>query len=115
MDRPKTGKPPKRSLNLTVDEKTREVLTSLSEQRGMSISALVEEWAANEAQKTEQLIQRAAEHPDIHRRAVHFLKVFQRAQASEFFQPDVNGFMSALEDLEKWLKDREGQEKPTPL
>ena len=51
MARPKTGKPPKRSLNLTVDEKTREILVSLSEQRGMSISALVEEWAAKEAQK----------------------------------------------------------------
>ena len=51
MARPKTGKPPKRSLNLTVDEKTRVLLISISEQRGMSISALVEEWAAKEAQK----------------------------------------------------------------
>ena len=51
MARPKTGKPTKRSLNLTIDEKTREILASLSEQRGMSISALVEEWAAKEAKK----------------------------------------------------------------
>lgn len=51
MARPKTGRPPKRSLNLTVDEKTREVLASLSEQRGMSMSALVEEWATKEAKK----------------------------------------------------------------
>lgn len=51
MARPKTGKPPKRSLNLTVDKKTRETLTALSEQRGVSISSLVEEWAAKEAQK----------------------------------------------------------------
>jgi len=51
MARPKTGKPPKRSLNLTVDEKTREILAAISAQRGLSISALVEEWAAKEAQK----------------------------------------------------------------
>ena len=51
MARPKTGKPPKRSLNLTVDEKTREILATISEQRGLSISALVEEWAAKVAQK----------------------------------------------------------------
>lgn len=53
MARPKTGKPRKRRLNLTVGEKTRESLTYLSEQRGMSISALVEELAANEAQNRE--------------------------------------------------------------
>ena len=51
MARPKTGKPPKRSLNLTVDEETRKLLETLSEQRNKSISALVEEWAAKEAQK----------------------------------------------------------------
>lgn len=51
MARPKTGKPPKRSLNLTVDEKTREILVFLSEQRGMSISAMVEKWAAEELKK----------------------------------------------------------------
>ena len=50
MARPKTGKPPKRSLNLTVDEKTREILVFLSEQRGMS-SAMVEKWAAEELKK----------------------------------------------------------------
>ena len=51
MARPKTGRPPKRSLNLTVDEKTRELLDILSKKRGISISALVEEWTAKETQK----------------------------------------------------------------
>lgn len=51
MARPKTGKPPKQKLTLTVSAEAREILASLSEQRGMSISALVEEWAAKEAQK----------------------------------------------------------------
>lgn len=48
MARPKTGKPPKQKLTLTVSPEAREILAALSEQRGMSISALVEEWAIKE-------------------------------------------------------------------
>lgn len=49
MPRPKTGKPPKKSLNLTVSEATREDLDFLSSYYGESISALVCVWAAREA------------------------------------------------------------------
>lgn len=49
MPRPKTGKPPKRSLNLTVSEATREDLNFLSAYYGESISALVSSWAAEKA------------------------------------------------------------------
>ena len=45
MARPKTGAPPKRCLNLTVDEKTRERLSAISQHYTKSISALVAEWA----------------------------------------------------------------------
>lgn len=55
----------------------------------------------------EQLIQQAAEHPDIHQRVVYLLEVFQRASKSEFFQPDLKGFTSALKDYERQLKKRE--------
>ena len=51
MARPKPGKPPKQKLTLTVSSEAREILASLSEQRGMSISALGEAWAAEETQK----------------------------------------------------------------
>lgn len=51
MARPKTGKPLKKTLNLTVNEETKIILANLSQQRAMSISAMVEEWAAKEAQK----------------------------------------------------------------
>ncbi len=51
MARPKLNTPKKQKLTLTVSAEIREVLTSLSKQRGMSISALVEEWATKEAQK----------------------------------------------------------------
>lgn len=49
MPRPKTGKPPKKSLNLTVSEAAREDLSFLSGYYGESISALVCAWAAREA------------------------------------------------------------------
>ena len=49
MPRPKTGKPPKKSLNLTVSETTREDLNFLSAYYGESISALVGSWAAEKA------------------------------------------------------------------
>ena len=49
MPRPRTGKPPKKSLNLTVSEATREDLDFLSAHYNESISALVCVWAAREA------------------------------------------------------------------
>lgn len=49
MPRPKTGKPVKRSLNLTVSEEARENLNFLSNHYGESISALVSAWAGKEA------------------------------------------------------------------
>ena len=49
MARPKTGKPPKKSLNLTVSVETRDDLTFLSSHHNESISALVSTWAAKEA------------------------------------------------------------------
>ena len=49
--RPKLNGPKKKSLTLTVNEETRERLTLVSELRGMSISAMVEEWAIAEAEK----------------------------------------------------------------
>ena len=51
MARPKTEKPLKKTLNLTVNEETKKILANLSQQRTMSISAMVEEWAAKEVQK----------------------------------------------------------------
>lgn len=45
MARPKTGMPPKRSLNLTVDEQTREKLNMISQYYGKSISSMVSDWA----------------------------------------------------------------------
>lgn len=57
MARPKTGKTPKRSLNLTVDEQTKAQLDLLSQHRQMSISALVAKWANVETKQLEQEIQ----------------------------------------------------------
>lgn len=45
MARPKVGVPPKRNMNLTVNENTRELLDFLSKHYEKSISALVAEWA----------------------------------------------------------------------
>ncbi len=45
MARPKTGVPPKRCLNLTVDEQTREKLNMISQYYGKSISSMVSDWA----------------------------------------------------------------------
>lgn len=49
MARPKSGRPPKRSLNLTVSEQGRLNLQYVSSHCAKSISELVEEWAAKEA------------------------------------------------------------------
>lgn len=49
MARPKTGKPPKKGLTLTVTEETREDLDFLSMYHNESISALVAEWSAKTA------------------------------------------------------------------
>lgn len=51
MARPKTGKPPKKNLTLTVDEKTREQLELLSRYRQQSISAMVAEWVDKEIKR----------------------------------------------------------------
>lgn len=51
MARPKTGKPPKKNLTLTVDERTREQLDLLSQHRQQSISAMVADWVEREVQK----------------------------------------------------------------
>ena len=49
MARPKTGKPKKKGMCLTVSEQTRLELAFVSEHYGESISTLVSEWAAKEA------------------------------------------------------------------
>lgn len=49
MARPKTGKPTKKGMCLTVSEQTRLELAFISEHYGESISALVSEWAEKEA------------------------------------------------------------------
>lgn len=51
MARPKTGKPPKKNLTLTVDKKTREQLNHLSQHRRQSISAMVAEWVDHEVKQ----------------------------------------------------------------
>lgn len=48
MARPKSGKPPKRNLNLTVDENTKMQLDALSKYKQQSISSMVAEWADKE-------------------------------------------------------------------
>ena len=54
MARPKTGKPAKKGMCLTVSEQTRAELTFISEHYGESISALVSAWAAKEAKVIEK-------------------------------------------------------------
>ena len=54
MDRPKTGKPKKKGMCLTVSEQTRLELAFVSEHHGESISALVSEWASKEARAIEK-------------------------------------------------------------
>lgn len=49
MTRPKTGRPPKKNLTLTVNEKTRAELAFISEHYAESISSLISEYAAKEA------------------------------------------------------------------
>lgn len=59
MARPKTGKPRKQNLMLTVDAQTRIHLAYISSYRNESISAMVSEWAAKEAKR----IERASKQP----------------------------------------------------
>ena len=54
MARPKTGNPPKKNLNLTVDEKTKERLKEISKFYEKSISALVVEWAKEKEEEMER-------------------------------------------------------------
>lgn len=56
MARPKSTKPKKQSLNLTVDAQTRMELDFISENAGESISALVSEWAHREARRVSKAI-----------------------------------------------------------
>lgn len=56
MARPKTGKPRKKNMVLTVDEKTRGQLDLLSQHRQQSISSMVAEWADEEVERLEQEI-----------------------------------------------------------
>lgn len=49
MARPKTGKPAKKGMCLTVSEQTRLELAFISEHYGKSISALISIWAEKEA------------------------------------------------------------------
>lgn len=51
MARPKAGKPPKKNLTLTVDERTREQLELLSQHRQQSISAMVADWVDREVKR----------------------------------------------------------------
>lgn len=48
MARPKTGKPAKKGMCLTVSEQTRLELRFISSHYGESISALISEWAEKE-------------------------------------------------------------------
>ena len=54
MARPKTGNPPKKNLNLTVNKETRERLKTISEFYGKSISSLVAEWAEEKEKEMER-------------------------------------------------------------
>ena len=56
MARPKTGKPAKKGMCLTVSEETRAELTFISEYHNKSISALVSEYAHKEAKEIEMLM-----------------------------------------------------------
>lgn len=49
MARPKSGRPVKKDMCLTVSQQTRTELAFVSAHYGKSISALVSEWAAKEA------------------------------------------------------------------
>ena len=49
MARPKTGKPQKQKLTLTVSAQARAELAFISAHHGESISELVSDWAAKEA------------------------------------------------------------------
>ena len=51
MARPKTGKPPKKNLTLTVDKRTREQLDLLSQHRQQSISAMLTDWVDHEVKQ----------------------------------------------------------------
>lgn len=51
VGRPKSNTPNKKKLTLTVSDYVRNLMTLVSEERGVSISALVEEWAIKEAGK----------------------------------------------------------------
>lgn len=51
MARPKSTAPKKAHLNLTITEQTKAELNYLSASTGLSISALVAEWASKEANK----------------------------------------------------------------
>lgn len=61
MARPKTGKPPKKNLTLTVDEKTRAELTFISEHYGESISYLISRYAENEAKTIRERVNNEAD------------------------------------------------------
>lgn len=51
MARPKSGKPPKQRLNITVDENTRANLNTISSHETKSISQLVSEWTEEKFEK----------------------------------------------------------------
>ena len=51
MARPKTGKPKRQNLTLTVDAQTRTNLDFISRIRQESISAMLTQWAAKEAKR----------------------------------------------------------------
>ncbi len=54
MARPKSGQPVKQKLNLSVTELTRVELELVAESQGMSISAMIAEWAHKEARRLER-------------------------------------------------------------
>ena len=51
MARPRTGKPKKQNLTLTVDAQTRATLEFVSQMRQESISSIVAQWAVKEAKR----------------------------------------------------------------
>lgn len=53
MARPKSGKPHKQNLNITVDTTTRTNLNIISQQEKKSISQLVADWTAETIKKYE--------------------------------------------------------------
>lgn len=101
MARPKTGKPPKKNLTLTVDEQTRDQLDLLSQHRQMSISSMVAEWVDQEVQQLNQEVGRQA----LNQKYMDAIKAtIDSGKADEILQSP------KVQALENSLSNQEGQE-----